>query len=125
MTDTTSRPRRRRLKLVLLAGCLILLFVRFGGAFQTGAIFFLLPSFASDSDHDMAGNYRPLHKGSIYLGTGLYVRVNEDLAVAGTPLVLRRTYLSRYHDKRQFGIGTTHTGEWWLYAEDSQLGASR
>jgi hypothetical protein len=46
----------------------------------------------------------PVHKGSIDLPTGLYVRVNEDLVVQGSPLlVLRRTYLSGFRESREFG----------------------
>ena len=58
------------------------------------------------------------HKGSVDLGTGLYIRENEDLVVAGSPaLILRRTYLSGYRVSTQFGIGTTHTGEQYLHGD--------
>ena len=59
-----------------------------------------------------------LHKGSIDLATGLYVRVNDDLVVQGSPaLVLRRTYLSGFRESREFGIGTTHSGEDYLIGD--------
>ena len=122
MAKAATRPRRNYTTLIVLVGCLTFIYIHFGGPIQTGAIFFLLPSLAWPTDHGTPAAYQPLHKGSIDLVTGLYVRVNEDLIVAGTPpLVVRRTYVSRYHDKRQFGIGTTHDGEVWLYPEDRQL----
>ena len=60
----------------------------------------------------------PLNKGSIDLATGLYVRVNEDLIVPGLPVLsLRRTYLSGFRGSREFGIGTTHSGEEYVIAD--------
>src|SRR4051812_24132161 len=60
----------------------------------------------------------PVHKGSIDISTGLYIRQDDDLILNTVlPVVLRRTYLSRDRVKRQFGIGTTHPGEWWLYGD--------
>ena len=64
----------------------------------------------------------PVHKGSIDLPTGLYVRVNDDLVVQGSPtLVLRRTYLSGFRESREFGIGTTHSGEDYLIGDGEQF----
>ena len=63
-----------------------------------------------------------VHQGSIDLPTGLYVRVNEDLVVAGSPrLVLRRTYLSGFRESREFGIGATHSGEEYLIGDGEQF----
>ena len=60
----------------------------------------------------------PLHKGSIDLPTGLYVRVNDDLVLQGAPvLALRRTYLSGDRVSRVFGIGTTHPGDEYLIGD--------
>lgn len=63
-----------------------------------------------------AASGRPvLSKGRIDLATGLYVHVSEDLVLPGSPrLALQRTYLSGYRSSREFGIGTTHSGEDYL-----------
>jgi YD repeat-containing protein len=90
----------------------------FAGPFSSGALFLLLPAHATDPDGGLPESYEPLHKGSVDLGTGLYIRENEDLVVAGSPaLILRRTYLSGYRVSTQFGIGTTHTGEQYLHGD--------
>lgn len=85
----------------------------FAGPASSGGLFLLRASPAVPAeDHQLPAGYKPLHKGGVDLGTGLYIRENEDLLVDGTPpLVLRRTYLSGYRVSREFGIGTTHTGE--------------
>lgn len=60
----------------------------------------------------------PRHKGGIDPSTGVYTREDEDLIVADAmPLVLRRTYLSVDRVSRQFGIGGTHPGEWYLIGD--------
>ena len=60
----------------------------------------------------------PRHKGGIDPSTGVYTRDNDDLVVAdAVPLVLRRTYLSVDPISRQFGIGGTHPGEWYLIGD--------
>jgi YD repeat-containing protein len=59
-----------------------------------------------------------MHKGRVDLGTGLYIRENEDLVGRDTPpLILRRTYLSGYRVSKEFGIGTTHLGEVYLVGD--------
>lgn len=69
-----------------------------------------------------AADHTPLHKGSIDLATGLYVRVNEDLVLQGEPLLaLRRTYLSGFRSSREFGIGTTHAGEEYLIGDGERF----
>jgi YD repeat-containing protein len=61
-------------------------------------------------------SYRPLHQGHIDLSTGLYFREDDDLVLnTAMPVVLRRTYDSGDGFPRQFGINTTHPGEWWLH----------
>jgi YD repeat-containing protein len=97
---------------VLLAGALA------AGPLTSGALLLLLPTGEAPVDHDLPSSYQPLHKGHIDLGTGLYIRQNEDLVVRGTPaLILRRTYLSGYRVSRHFGVGTTHDGEWYLIGD--------
>jgi YD repeat-containing protein len=79
------------------------------------------PAAVADAEHTVTG-HQPLHKGGIDLFTGLYVRQNEDLVVDGAPaLILRRTYLSRYHASKQFGIGALHNGEEYLIGDGEQF----
>ena len=64
------------------------------------------------------GMYDPLHKGGVDLSTGIYGREDEDLVVFDTlPLVLRRTNLVGDRISRQFGVGGTHPGEWYLIGD--------
>jgi YD repeat-containing protein len=87
----------------------------YAGAISSGALFLLLPSDAPAPAQGSEASSVPLHKGYIDLGTGLYVRDEEDLVVRGTPpLVLRRTYRSRDRLQREFGVGTTHNGNVYL-----------
>jgi YD repeat-containing protein len=61
---------------------------------------------------------RPRHKGGVDLSTGLYGREDDDLVLnTALPMVLRRTYNSGDNRSRQFGLGWTHPGEWWLYGD--------
>lgn len=61
---------------------------------------------------------RPLHKGGADLSTGVYVREDDDLVVnTPMPIVLRRTYNSGDRFPRQFGVDTTHPGEWWIHGD--------
>src|SRR5207248_328275 len=77
----------------------------------------------SQAEHAAAGArlsdaYTPLHTGHIDTGTGLYVREDEDLVLSGAPsFVLRRTYRTRDSRSRAFGIGASHTGEWFLVGD--------
>lgn len=90
----------------------------FGGPVLSGALFLPLASLGSTVSATIDHTYRPLHKGSVSLSTGLYVRENEDLVVPGSPgLILRRTYLSRFRESREFGVGTTHNGEEFLIGD--------
>ena len=94
----------------------------FAGPISSGAIFLLVPSSRPRIAHDLPATYRPLHKGHVDMATGLYIREDEDIAVPGTPaLILRRTYLSNYRVSKQFGIGTTHNGEWYLVGDGDQF----
>src|ERR1700722_17886464 len=62
--------------------------------------------------------WRPQHKGSADLSTGVYAREDDDLVVnTPLPIVLRRTYNSGDGFSRRFGLDTTHPGEWWLYGD--------
>lgn len=82
----------------------------------------ILPRGSGEAQQQSSTTYTPRHKGHIDLSTGLYVRVDEDLIVPGAPsLVLRRTYLSGYRWSTQFGIGTTHDGEWYLTGDGQRF----
>lgn len=109
--------------LVIIAGvCCCLTGVVFAGPVWSGAVFMLLADWPAPVEHDLPLGYQPLHKGGVDLATGLYIREDEDLVVRGTPpLVLRRTYLSRYHASREFGVGTTHNGEWYLIGDSERF----
>ncbi|MGE5816269.1 MAG: DUF6531 domain-containing protein [Acidobacteriota bacterium] len=62
--------------------------------------------------------YQPRHKGGIDPSSGIYSRDDEDIVVLDSlPLVLKRTYLSGDHASRQFGVGGTHAGEWYLIGD--------
>ncbi len=67
--------------------------------------------------------WRPLHKGGAFLGTGLYIREDDDLVVnTPLPIVLRRTYNSGDGFPRRFGLDTTHAGEVWIRGDsDSRI----
>jgi YD repeat-containing protein len=61
---------------------------------------------------------RPLHQGGADLSTGVYIREDDDLIVhTHMPIVLRRTYNSGDGFSRQFGVNTTHPGEWWIHGD--------
>jgi YD repeat-containing protein len=108
----------RRLVFALAAVCCCLTGVVFAGPVWSGAVFMLLPGWPTPVEHDLPPGYQPIHKGGVDLATGLYIREDEDLVLRGTPpLILRRTYLSRYRASREFGIGTTHNGEWYLIGD--------
>jgi YD repeat-containing protein len=103
--------------LVLLAVGLIV-----GGPLSSGSWLLLVPPFRSSINHPLPASYQPLHKGSIDYATGAFVRLDEDLALQGTPpFVLTRTYQSRDSAVRQFGVGATHNGEWQLVGDRSRF----
>src|SRR5258705_5420480 len=96
--------------------------VTFVGPLSSGALWLLLPARHVSTDHDQVAPQPPRHKGGIDLGTGLYIRNDEDLIVPGTPaLVLRRTYLSGYRVSRELGVGTTHNGELYLVGDPDRF----
>ena len=92
-------------------GCALLAATPFIGPIRSGALLLLRPAPLTPQPHDLDPEYPPLHKGSISLSTGLYIREDEDLIGRGTPTwFLRRSYRSGVHVQREFGIGTTHNG---------------
>src|SRR5687768_14742546 len=94
-----------------VCGCARLVLTPFVGPLRSGAWRLLEAAPMEALQHNTDPEYQPLHKGYISLGTGLYVREDEDLIVRGTPTVfLRRTYRSGFHIQREFGIGATHNG---------------
>jgi YD repeat-containing protein len=99
------------LKLLLggVCGCTLIVVTPFIGPLRSGAWRLLAAAPMEAQQHDVDPEYQPLHKGYISLGTGIYVREDEDLIVRGTPTVfLRRIYRSGFNIQREFGIGTTH-----------------
>jgi len=91
------------------------------GPLSSGAIFLLraAPQFEPDNETPQDP---PVHKGHTDIGTGLYIREDDDFFIDGvTRPVIRRTYLSGDHASRQFGVGTTHSGEWFLRGDASNL----
>jgi YD repeat-containing protein len=89
----------------------------------TSAAASLFPQVPSSSAPSAASDDPPpRHKGGVRLSTGIYVRENDDLIVAGMPaLVLRRTYISGYRASKQFGIGTTHSGEQFVIGDGERF----
>ena len=117
--NTVASTQRLRLLLKALTGCSVLaLAAVFAGPISSGAVLLLLPAPQRAVEHDLPTDYTPLHKGHVSLNVGLYTRENEDLVVPGTPaLVLRRTYISGFRAAKEFGIGTTQAGEWYLVGD--------
>ena len=100
-----------RLLLGGVCGCALLAVTPFVGPVRSGAWRLLAAAPMEPQEHDIGPAYQPLHEGHIHLGTGLYIRQDEDLIVRGTPpLVLHRTYRSGFNVQREFGIGATHNG---------------
>jgi YD repeat-containing protein len=92
--------------------------VRWAGPMSSGAVDLLRPLRATAEHREFSDSYQPRHKGYIDLGTGLYIRDDEDLIVRGVPpLVFQRTYRSRDREVREFGVGTTHNGELYLVGD--------
>ena len=101
---------------------LVLLACVFAGPISSGAILLLLHDNRPSVEHDLPREYTALHKGHVDLETGLYIREDEDLIVRGTPpLIVRRAYLSNYRVSKQFGVGATHDGEWYLVGDGDQF----
>jgi YD repeat-containing protein len=106
-----------------LAFCfLALIGVDVAGPIMSGAILLLIPSWTTQVEHDLPDEYQPFHKGHVSISTGLYIREDEDIVLRGTPpLILRRTYLSNYHASKEFGVGTTHSGEWYVIGDGERF----
>lgn len=110
--------RLRRLLVIILGLVIVGAVALLAGPVSSGAVLLLLPGGRTPVDHVLPDSYEPRHKGGIDLGTGLYVREDEDLVVRQVPgLTLRRTYLSNYRVSKQFGVGTTHDGEIYLIGD--------
>ena len=96
--------------------------VRWAGPMSSGALDLLRPVSAEAQHREFPDSYQPRHKGHVDLGTGLYIRDDEDLIVRGVPaLVFQRTYRSRDRDVRELGIGTTHSGELYLIGDPASF----
>jgi YD repeat-containing protein len=88
-----------------------------GGPLMSGALFLAWPPSAHPSAHDLSA-YVPLHKGYADLQTGLYVREDDDLVLAGPmPFVMRRTYRTNDRRSRPFGVGATSNADWYLVGD--------
>jgi YD repeat-containing protein len=108
----------KTLLISLIALVVLLLAGIYAGPVWSGALFLVVPPRTDVVDHSIPPSYEPLHKGGVSTEIGLYTREDEDLIVPDVvPLVLRRTYLSGDHVSRQFGVGATHPGEWYLIGD--------
>jgi hypothetical protein len=117
-----ARTIARTLRVAILGAAVLGLGYIVIGPLRSGAWFLLLPTFTRSRPHDLPAGYVAFHKGSVDFATGLYVRHDEDLIVRGTPpLIVHRAYLSRYRVSKQFGIGATHEGEWYLIGDPKVL----
>src|SRR5262249_3863460 len=64
------------------------------GPLTSGGLFLTEPPPNPSVVHGLPADFEPLHKGHVDYATGLYVREDEDLVLAGDlPFVFRRTYL--------------------------------
>ena len=88
------------------------------GPLQSGALLLLWPTGESPSSHDLPATFEPRHEGGVDTSTGLYVREDDDLHLAGTPpFILTRTYRTKDRVSRHFGIGATNNAEWYLMGD--------
>ncbi len=93
-----------------------------GGPLLSGGLFLARQGKVHPEDHPLDASYVPLHKGHLDISTGLYVREDEDIVLAATPpFVLRRTYRTEDRVSREFGVGSSHNGEWYLYGDGVQF----
>jgi len=68
------------------------------------------------------GQDGPRHQGTVDISTGLYIREDDDFVVDGNVVLpLRRTYLSGDRVSRHFGVGATHSGEWYLRGDPDNV----
>ena len=63
----------------VLCACAFLVLSQFVGPVRSGAWRLLAAAPLEAQEHDIDPDYEPLHKGYISLGTGLYIREDEDL----------------------------------------------
>lgn len=53
----------------------------------------------------------------VSLGTGIYVRADDDLSIEGTGVALTRTYRTQDPGRRPFGIGASHSFNLYLVGD--------
>ena len=112
----------RRLIVAGLVTAATIATVRWAGPLSSGALDLLRPVSAEAQHREFPDSYQHRHKGYVDLGTGLYIRDDEDLIVRGVPaLVFQRTYRSRDRDVRELGVGTTHSGELYLIGDPASF----
>ncbi len=110
----------RALLIVLIAAAALLLAAVYLPQFASGARALARRTPGAAPVPPLSREYRPLHKGHIDTSTGLYVREDEDLVLRGAPsFILRRTYRTRDARSRAFGVGASHTGEWYLIGDST------
>jgi YD repeat-containing protein len=108
----------RRLMVAGLIAAATIATVRWVGPMASGALDLVRPVSAEAQHREFPASYQPRHKGYVDLGTGLYIRDDEDLIVRGMPaIVFQRTYRSRDREVRELGVGTTHSGEQYLVGD--------
>ena len=108
--------------IVLIAVAALLVAALYLPQFASGARALARQMPSAEPVPPLSPDYRPLHKGHIDMSTGLYVREDEDLILRGTPsFILRRTYRTRDSRSRAFGIGGSHTGEWYLIGDGASF----
>jgi YD repeat-containing protein len=108
------------LMIVVIAPLMVIAASRFAGPLKSGAFFLQWPGPAPSTAHDLGASYEPLHEGHFDLGTGLYIREDDDFVLHATPsFVFRRTYRTEDRRSREFGIGATHNADWYLVGDPS------
>jgi YD repeat-containing protein len=96
--------------------------LRFSRPAPPGAALLREPAPSQPVTHDLAASYEPLHKGHFDLGTGLYVREDDDFVLHATPsFVFRRTYRTQDRISREFGVGAMHNADWYLIGDTASF----
>jgi len=104
----------------LVAAMALFVFAPLVSPVMSRAIALARPLHGAPRTRPLPLGYRPLHKGHIDTATGLDVREDDDLVLRGTPsFVLRRTYRTRDSRSRAFGVGGSHTGDWYLVGDSA------
>jgi YD repeat-containing protein len=110
----------RATMVVLIAATTVLLAAEYLAPYASGAMALARLVPGAKPVPPLDPRYRPLHKGHIDIATGLYVREDEDMLLRGAPsFVLRRSYRTRDGRSRAFGVGASHTGDWYLIGDSS------